>query len=304
MPSASAADLPPELFEHILRALRPPDSFLEKEITEVDAEKREIGRCATVCKYWATQCQRKLFNTIRLSSLEDVGQLRAFVQCPISRVASYINRFIVAFTGEMYQAVPWLHLLPVLYGDGKLKRSATIELTLRGPLPLKRRGLRSVHWLLPRTTHTFSTQIHTLVLTGIHFAHLADLIHLVSELRGAAGVELYDITWTDEETSPSLFPNRTRDPPINLRSVETRRCTNNLCALWLILGLRSREDPGFNRNDYEHLLTCTKLLHKTMTSRCSSTAWVSVRPWGVYSLSRGDYRWHYGTCPPASPPPC
>lgn len=88
--AVTGAEVPPELFERILSLYttplyRPPDG-----VGFVIAEKREMGNCALVCRYWASYCQRRMFRELELRSSEDVHQLLAFLNSPHSRVGDYI----------------------------------------------------------------------------------------------------------------------------------------------------------------------------------------------------------------------
>lgn len=287
---ATAADIPPELFERILVSLRPPDSYFEKAEHEVDADKHDLARCALVCKYWARMCQEKLFISVALRSFEDVDQLRAFLHSPRSRIGSYIHQFQIQIkTPQMYTAVPWIHLVPSLYGRLRYRRNVAI--TLQGPLPPKQKVLRTIHWLLPKTMPSFSSEIRELNLRDVHFRSFSDLVHLASELRNMMTMACIGVTWPDGASVPLKLP-RSNSRKLMLRHIQMARCTTNLCAFWLVIGLRWPEDPRFSQNDFEHLMECAQVLWNSgQRQGLQYTAHVKIE--GIYDRVTGEIRSRY-----------
>ena len=160
MTSTAASTIPPELFQLILKALRPPDSLFRTKYNETDISRRELARCGLVCKFWARQCQQRLFYSVRLRCQKDVAQLRELLDTPGSKIGKYIRTFRIEFceaTNASFLSEPWMHLVPALYKSYRLRYCKNVTLSLRGPLPARCRTLRSIHAVPPRTVPSFST---------------------------------------------------------------------------------------------------------------------------------------------------
>ena len=205
---ALATQIPEELFERILDYVgrwRDHDGV-------VRYSNKELGRCALVCKYWATNCQAKIFHTIKLRTHKDVWELLALLDSPLTNIGGYIE----ALRGPLQEIMgtstpPWMHLVPPLHPNLPLCRRLEVELA--GPLPKKTRTLRSVHWRLPRALPTHSAQLQKLTLHGIEVAAFRDLVHLLDELRDLRHLEGHGLTWAER-------------PPLNgLRTTGPRGCT-------------------------------------------------------------------------------
>lgn len=285
----SAADFPPELFKVILEALHHPGSWHETLETQVDASKHEITNCGLVCKYWAKTCQEKLFDSLTLRDHRDEAQLQAFLDNPSSKVGQYMREINVSVdSAEAYLSEPWIHHLLSL--RGKVKSGAReVEVKLQGPLPPKIKVLRTLHWLLPRSYPGFSSQAHTVSLDNIHFRSFKDLVHLVSELRSMTSLSCRCLTWLGETSTLPPLPSPQARKLTELRYVRMVKCTQNLAALWLILGLHWPEDPRFSPEDFTCLVASAEVLHRPV-ERSFSHSDVQVKQRGLYEPTSGLIR--------------
>lgn len=195
--TATPADVPPELFQHILDQL----------------DTRGRARCGGVCRYWATQCQRALFHCVDVRARGDVRALLGFMDAPTSRVARCVFA-VRASAPAASSGDPWFHHLSPIkdrfrQGDSGV-RLGVIELSLSGPLPPSSggpRSLRSIHHALPRSLPHFSRHIDRLTLTDMHFAKLDDLMHLVWELPDLWLLACTGVAWG---AVPAGVPRRRR----------------------------------------------------------------------------------------------
>lgn len=254
--AATAADIPPELFESIL-------SFLDENgntgklsngrfLNYVSITKQDLGSISLVCRHWATICRMKIFKRITLRSREDVYQLLSFLTTP----ASSLGRFVGTFRAENphkpqnERSEPWLHLIPTLFPAVIAQRKypdrhrtydyqgyvhVTVDMT-GTPQPVNG-PMRSMHNLLPRAYPDFSAGVWHLVLTDIHFRAFNDLIHIVGEMRDLTHLACTRVTW---DQPPTLMLPLRRLLLTSLFDVEMSECTHNWAALWLAAGYKRK----------------------------------------------------------------
>lgn len=254
--ASTPADVPPELFQHILDQL----------------DMRGRARCGCVCRYWATQCQRALFHGVDVRSREDVRALVGFMDAPTSRVSRFV--FVVRASAPSSSSAagdPWVHHLSPIkdrfrQGESGV-RLGVVELALSGPLPSSSggpRSLRSIHHALPRSLPHFSRHIDRLTLSDLHFAKLDDLLHLVWELPDLWLLACTRVTWG---TFPASVPRRRRKrsgfPRVAEGSVKVE--VGNGCgpraveaAVWLSTCLVRREHWFLGVEDLERVVVLAR----------------------------------------------
>lgn len=241
---ATAADLPPELFERII-------SFLAGERLEhqfdmpLEVSKGQLGVCSLTCRFWAVQCRRRMFRRLTLRSHEDFTTLQAFVEA-----SKEYNWSIARFLGEVELECrisdhPWIHhlytsksLLPRLSPYG-----VYITLHNRGPEQKTPNTIRGVHHLLPRSIPpSLSLAVH-LDLQDIHFRSFEQITNIVASVYCVDSSPIWNhrgLTWdthqADFVTPPKyhcpfqfhqllLRLEECKDPWLFLRLMVTNRTT-------------------------------------------------------------------------------
>ncbi|EKM56465.1 uncharacterized protein PHACADRAFT_183117 [Phanerochaete carnosa HHB-10118-sp] len=207
MPWAGAADLPPELFEHILAYVSPYDRMFGVAMTQ-----RELGKLSLVCRYWARQCRPLMFNMKpTLDNLDDIQQLCRLVQSPIQLTPSL--RDCLKAMNTSYKG-SWTYYWHHLSSNGIHQSETTLQnvyvldssidsQSTTGHAP------RSWSTGLPRTLPSGLIYIWRLHLTDLRFRHVGDLVHLLHEASGLSDVICTRLRFDDSE-SLLPFPARIR----------------------------------------------------------------------------------------------
>lgn len=174
-PSNLAAEIPEELFEHILWYARHRDEIrpLERH------EKIDLSVYASVCKYWARLARRDLFRNITLRSLDDVRRFYEILVTPtLSDLEPVSTLVLVVRSSPVSGDAPWLHLLFML-----------VVPELREPPFLSVEGLsshgkpwRTLHPSLPRSLPGSLMPLEELRLEGVHFPTGRMLSRLLSSV--------------------------------------------------------------------------------------------------------------------------
>ena len=111
LPSALGPKIPPELFDCILSFI---GTWLDG--APVSFTKRELARCALVCKRWALLCQPKVYWQILLFKPEDVNYLRRMIdQSANKSLRNDIHRMDVHGVHILKVSeisTPWFHRVP------------------------------------------------------------------------------------------------------------------------------------------------------------------------------------------------
>lgn len=255
----TGADIPPELFERILDMLRAPVNITETTTDYVRTEKRELGNCAAVCKYWARTCQPKIWISITLRSADDAYQLLAFLKSPKSRVATYIRE--LAIPVQKNPSAPWLHLLPLIYPN--LQRVTAMSVQFEGPIQSDA-SVRSIHWLLPRAPPAFSANLKTILLHDTHLRCFTHLVHLISELQDVHFLSCKGVTWSGGTPLESIPPKASR---LKLGHMRASGCTLDWCALLPVWGLRRRGELPIEREDWVNLIASASVLEHGLSKK-------------------------------------
>ncbi len=227
---ATGEDVPPELFEYVLDFIdNTADIFGNSSVV---MDKRDVGKCALTCRYWAQRCQPRIFDQITLRSREDVYELASFLDSPLSSVASYICRLKLEHKGSVL-ATPWVHLVPTLLLP-KLSLVNHNPISLHLENPVYPGSIRSIHGLLPSSCPAFSASIKHVTLKDIAFRSFNHLAHLVGELPVLFELHGVNLTWPTSEAVTTLRTST------SLAQVSMSGCTNNWSVILLVTGPRRR----------------------------------------------------------------
>lgn len=144
---ATAADVPPELFDHILDYFGREFSIIRTPERRTES-KRALSQCSLTCRFWASRCQPRIFEHITLRSLEDVNTLLGFPHT----IRQYITDLSL---DEKEPCIPWTHHV-YSYRTARtpvFSRAMSLAHILDGACtPTSVRTLRSLHHSLPRRT--------------------------------------------------------------------------------------------------------------------------------------------------------
>lgn len=271
---ASAANIPPELFERILFFF----TFRDRDPVKIRHPK-ELTPCALTCKYWARECRKKIFEFITLRSREDVETLFRFAQeggdSSLS-IARCLQRLKLEYT---FPGQPWIHLiflrdktvLPYTSVSDLLIHSAdsdaakeTSQRVLRGVT------LRSVHQLLPRTLPVVLSQTQSFDVKGIHLQRFEDLIaatHTIVCRTNSIGCE--NTTW-DRFDSEMSATERNR---WMLQDFRVTNCTDPWLFLRAVVSVRPRSPkkppkyrPYVDATEYRKLEDIVQFITKSCVS--------------------------------------
>ena len=217
---ATAADLPPELFQMILNpTMRMPRVSLD------------VATCALVCRTWARYAQRMLFEHVHLHTRDAVLRLLSLSEDSNSGTRQYVKS--ICLTHTLQDTQPFLHLLPDLHRRNTLELAAYSGVKITGPLPMGTRTLRSIHGMLPRSLpRGWSRDIYRVVLTDLHFQSTSVLFHLARELPSLVLFEGIRLTWSDVPLVTPTWVWRT-ESGLHDSSTELRQCTAFWPAVWL-----------------------------------------------------------------------
>ncbi|KAI0345164.1 hypothetical protein BDW22DRAFT_1354057 [Trametopsis cervina] len=227
---ATAADLPPELFEIIIwNAVKEGPSWRKDGI-------RILCKCALVALPWAKFARAILWGDV-IDSF-DVGYEKAtsFARAnlhpehwsprlvPVLELLKRIRAF------QRYnEPSSWLYLITSVPA---LRKKLTF-VQLEGPVPegFNASRLSSPYWSIPPAfarvpmfTHLVSAQ-----LFRTHFARFADLVQLLRHFARAEQLTFADVTWGDAD-APVLWPTRTTKERVETppRRAYAANCTNNV----------------------------------------------------------------------------
>ena len=192
----SAADIPPELVAAIVAEL---GSDYESDIIKPVHGRRELARCASVCRHWSRILQPLAYNWISIASTSDVIQLQSFYDAPSSAFPRWKVHFELRHS---LASPPFLHLLPLI----KSLKRRQFDVTIFGPLSSKDNVVvRSIHSQIPRQLpRTHFAYIRKLALSDIHFQYFVHLARLVWDLVDLERFQGSRLTWKKETRSPTI----------------------------------------------------------------------------------------------------
>lgn len=199
---ATAAKLPPELFEYIFRAS--------------DVELSRIYRL--VCRYWNIQCFAYAFREIDLKkSPERMLDLCNFTSVPmLRRCPQYVRQIKNVPFYDKRSKSPWIHLLsPEWKKDGEY-------ITIQGPFSGGHRTIRSIHFAIPRSPlpASFSRGIRCLRLHRIKFNRFEDMARLAYELSELKQFTCAEVKWKALPNRPPRRQRRNQLSSINVQDCD------------------------------------------------------------------------------------
>lgn len=254
---ATPSNMPVELFKDILRYL--------------SMERPTLARCGQVCRYWARECRRELFDTVKLQGHEDVLYLLDLMKSPAGDVSRFL-RHVETSSIQNVRRTPWMHILPLI-GDCSMQPSHKIDFHVRleGPLAPGQRSLRSIHYALPRVLPRFSRHIEWLDLKDLHFAKLSDLMHLLWEMPQVAFCRCTNVTWGSFPMMPFRRKPRCLDPAFAQTTLTLdKRCgpSSVEAAVWLSTSLSvHKSDLVLSFDDITRMLTIARTIDKTTSGK-------------------------------------
>lgn len=200
---ANAQDLPEELIARIVQLLsgERPDTWdrYSHASPPLKLSKRQLGRCALTCRFWATILRPEIFRKLVLRTAEDGRVFRAFIESPvdaklaIAPLVGYIR--IECDLGEQ----PWVHL--VFMAGAKLVNIDEIHLSVTHSSGTSLPPIRSIHHSLPRALPVWLPRVQTLYLHGLSFADFSSISRFIRSIdRHRADVTLENLHVDDVET--------------------------------------------------------------------------------------------------------
>ncbi|KIP10763.1 hypothetical protein PHLGIDRAFT_493501 [Phlebiopsis gigantea 11061_1 CR5-6] len=240
---ATAADVPPELFDYFLDHLTRSSAPVHDP--EKNRKRRQVlSRCALVCRFWASRCEPMLFHTLTLRSLDDIHTL---LSLPAARRLHIRDLFME----QTEPCVPWTHLVYASAKAGEFIPNVHLFHKLDGACtPTSVQTLRSLHQSLPRRTpnlfeDNFPIQIHNYRLEEFY-----DLTQFVRKLWGA-------LHWQLRFSNVSWIKQPDRVPPalgakISARcdNVDITECVERWPFIWLCVSTRPPEPRSRERTPY------------------------------------------------------
>lgn len=188
----SGADVPPELFERILR-------LIFQNFEDVRSRRQALAKCGQVCRYWAARCRAELSKYLTLGSRQDVLDFCSFKRDPACAFSGYVTGVLVPSL-DMSEK-PWVHHLTQAWDSPDAK---PLSLSLGGPLPRKWKTIRSIHQALPQSLPPhFSHNISQLRISDLCFRMFQDLTHLVGELPHLVELRSEKVVWG---SFPAMLP--------------------------------------------------------------------------------------------------
>ena len=195
MQPSKAAEIPEELFEHILWHV------CTRRIIHEDYRRR-LSVSSLVCRYWAHQCRPPLFHRIELRTPDDVKRFCEFLCTPTLPGL----RPIPAMTHELRIVArnmdqPWFHLVFLLIP--KLQR---VQLAYLQPCPTDGKwSWRTLHPFLPRSIPGSLMPISWLSFLGVRLHSRSTILRLLSTLPLLEHLLVRDTTFDIAEDSDT-FP--------------------------------------------------------------------------------------------------
>ncbi|KAI0693468.1 hypothetical protein BC835DRAFT_1071915 [Cytidiella melzeri] len=241
---ATAADIPPELFKHILYHVGSGSQVLRQFGSQ---ERRDtithLASCSLTCVYWAHASRPKLFEAIRLQCLEDLQGLSSLVLdtpkgfTPVSEYIHYAE--LVQRADERF----WLHALPLhpSNGLGVLTSRDTpvfVDISIVGPASADSRHFtRRLSTGLPRNLPSHIVHCDSLTLKNCHLQTLGGferslLAFAASRMFSSLWVHLVNCTWDGFRVANALLSGSPFKLPPYFVHVTARDCSNNVESAW------------------------------------------------------------------------
>lgn len=223
---ATAADIPPELYDLILDFFEVDKGRTkQQQRNRVHVNKRELGSCALVCRGWAGMCQKKIFRAIILRSGKDLAALLALISSSGSTVAANLEYLDLV---QSSSCTPWIHSVARCVQKRIFPHIRTTSLTLAGADAL------FIHQKLPRMLPftQLSQRIRALTLSNLQLENLDVLIRIPRELPFLLSLHLVGFTWESPTSEVPALESLSSLPPA-LRPQHFNSSTWNTPSSWL-----------------------------------------------------------------------
>lgn len=192
---ATAADVPPELFDRILDYLIQAVILARMPVNRTE-ERRTLSRCSLVCRYWSSRCRPRIFALITLRSRED---LETLLSC-----SDTVRWYLMELTLEDTEpCIPWTHLVYAKLRIGKFPAAMNMSHKLDGACtPTSVQSLRSLHPSLPRRTPNLIRDRFPLFIHNYRLRTFTDIIHLIRKLWVTRYwvVDFKNVSWIAEQS--------------------------------------------------------------------------------------------------------
>lgn len=243
---ATAADIPPELFDVILA-----------HIYTLCGDKRVLSSISLVCRRWAYLMQPRIFWNITLRDRSDVNALCGFTLSRRSRVASYIREVKLSLDVTEGPSPPWVHtfcavLVPRLHVVTQ-SYPWNISLDVIGPLPHSQ-TMKNVHNMLPKPLLSWMSQgITNLKLLALSFRTFADLLQMLQGFPTLYFVDFEALAWKRtvgyNKRPVTSYLNAT--PRLHDREISysVQGCSDNAASTWLSILLAPTRADRLNEEE-------------------------------------------------------
>lgn len=189
---STAHKVPAELFDNILLYVQ-SDWASEAEI------KAASSVCSLVCRWWAKQCRRGRFNTVRVNSharFQVLLELLAFEFDTLPSISTHIQGIQLEPGSD---DLPWLHLVSLALFPKLVNPTVTIALGLKHVCTDPATNWRQIYRGLPRPTPVVCSSVNELNLQGVKFKRGEDLVRLVRRFPKLRGL----VVQAEWETAPT-----------------------------------------------------------------------------------------------------
>lgn len=188
-------ELPSEVVDRVVSCFGGRPDRMFQSFSEVNADKRELGRCSLVCRYWAWRCRPRIFETITLSSASDIDVFLDVLRSEYvdrrtppddtrSRVPSISEciRYIRARQRGLFQ--PFLHHISLKIPKDLICMSDGLAkiLVIDSAHTNNQHAPHSLHYALPRSLPANLLLFTHMELRDVSFRRAKDILTLVESL--------------------------------------------------------------------------------------------------------------------------
>ncbi|KAI0339041.1 hypothetical protein BDW22DRAFT_1361950 [Trametopsis cervina] len=229
---ATAADLPPELFEIIIRnAVGVGGGRYDPNYKAVTI----LCRCTLVARSWAKFARPILWGEVlKKQTANESSHARMLIETKL-RGCPRLTPVIDLLTGihaklTFHEERSWLHTFLTAIPD---IRSKLTEVTLIGFGPSTSIPLTTPHWGTPFSTAGLPPLAHlaSLDLSHLHFDQFSDLLRLLRHFSCPKDINMSDLTW-DKTDIPLHWPPQSihSKHSTGTMCIYANRCTDNTLA--------------------------------------------------------------------------
>lgn len=207
---ATAASIPPELFEDILfYVCEDTDGPVYSDSEGPDLQYREtlknIAACSLTCVYWARVCRQRMFRRVWIKSYDKLHAFSSLISNTPKGFEAIVDYVWYVTLVQHVEDRPWLYHIQLQPSLLPQLPFATIRIhiidTTGGPLSLRRSTYRRLFSGLPRTPPSSCHSCRALTLYNPHFRALRDVDLLLNKfafLFGSIDLTFSGISWATE----------------------------------------------------------------------------------------------------------